>query len=368
MIGRILNWDFGEQLVRAGNEADGSKDGIPELWMDDGKVVFRDSNGALHSLDWKEGDEKINVRDILTIRPDGIISRNYAAQSGEVDIFVTNQCNSNCIMCPLSETVRRQEQRDYFSWLWKFIHILPNDLEYVNVTGGEPTLLRQHFFEIMEYLKNTFSYAGFQLLTNGRSLADKRFLKRLLECSPRNMRFAIPIHASKESVHDAITQSKGSFQQTNQGIHNLLNEGQKVEIRLVVSKKNINELKETAKYIVSEYKGIFCVNFIAMEMMGSAAVYREELWVNYPEVFQKAEKAVKIFIENGIDVQLYNFPLCAVKKGYWPLAVKSITDYKVRYMPECEFCKVKEICGGFFASTKQLMKPEVWPIGQDDES
>ena len=40
----------------------------------------------------------------------------------------------------------------------------------------------------------------------------------------------------------------------------------------------------------------------------------------------------------------------------------------VRYMPECEFCKVKEICGGFFASTKQLMKPEVWPIGQDDES
>jgi len=93
---------------------------------------------------------------------------------------------------------------------------------------------------------------------------------------------------------------------------------------------DIDYLKDTAKFIVEHFSGVFCVNFVAMEMMGNAAKNREILWVNNEEVFKKAKVAIEILVTSGIDVQLYNFPLCAVEHDYWRLAAKSITEYKMQ--------------------------------------
>lgn len=68
--------------------------------------------------------------------------------------------------------------------------------------------------------------------------------------------------------------------------------------------------------------------------------------------FQKAKTAIEILVTSGIDVQLYNFPLCAVEHDYWRLAAKSITEYKIRYMEACDECSVKPICGGFLCLRK----------------
>ena len=252
-------------------------------------------------------------------------------------------------------------------WLIEYINILPEDIGYINVTGGEPTLGKEYFIQVMSMLAKKFIYSDFQLLTNGRSVADKAFLQNVLDVCPKGIRFAIPLHASESEIHDQISQSKGSFAQTDRGIRNLLKERQKVEIRIVVSKKNLGYLTETAQYIADNYKGVFCVNFIGMEMMGNAAINREVLWVDYLEVFQNAKTSIDLLVRSGIDVQLYNFPLCAVDRGYWHIAAKSITDYKVRFMDECEECSVKEICGGFFYSTKQVMNPKVFPIRKKNE-
>lgn len=365
-IGQILNWELGEQLA------------VFEYWnsivqlSDDRNRLLLDSNTNLffYQKGWKTPLLKYNIEfseikenDILSISEEGYITKVHSADSLEIDIFVTNKCNSNCVMCPLSETVRRENRNKNIKWILEFIHILPENINYVNITGGEPTLVKDDFFRILLAIKEKFQYSGFQLLTNGRSMADENFLKKMLPCLPNGIRFAIPVHASNPKIHDVITNTEGSFRQTNRGIKNLLKYRQKVEIRIVVSQKNIHALKQTAEYIVSNYKGIFCVNFIAMEMMGSAAVHKEELWVDYQKVFKQARGAIDILVRNGIDVQLYNFPLCAVDRGYWHIAARSITDYKIRYMDECEKCTVKDICGGFFFSTKQLMKPKVTPIG-----
>lgn len=132
----------------------------------------------------------------------------------DVDIFVTNRCNSNCIMCPLSETVRRKSDNGRIEEIFQQIKELPENVEYVNVTGGEPTLVGQAFFEIMDKLKMKFQNSGFQLLTNGRSAADFDFLIQLLPHLPYGIRWAIPLHASNAMLHDQITRTKGSFEQT----------------------------------------------------------------------------------------------------------------------------------------------------------
>ena len=300
--------------------------------------------------------------DILYIYRDGSVQTQYSKGQVEVDLFITNKCNSNCIMCPLSETVRRKGNPGQLQWVMKYIDLLPANLPYINITGGEPTLEKDRFVAVMHKLRDKFQHSEFQLLTNGRSLADRVFLSKLIKCMPYNIRVAIPLHSSHELIHDRITQVNGSFKETDFAIRNLLDMQQKVELRIVLSKVNISTVEDTVKYIVENYRGVFVVNFIGMEMMGNAVRYRDILWDDYDIFFQKIRESVHYLISHGIDTQLYNFPLCAVDSGYWPIVAKSITGYKIQYKEECTFCAVREICGGFFYSTLNLMNPRVQVI------
>ena len=310
-----------------------------------------------------EGEWKnLTYGSILSITEGGKVNVIYKSDQTEVDLFVTNKCNSNCIMCPLSEGVRRRSNGNQKEWLMDYIKLLPLDIPYVNITGGEPTLEKDTFLDLTYLLKTKFQHTEFQLLTNGRSLSDYTFLKKVVENLPNHTRFAIPVHSSNPEIHDMITQVPGSFFQTDQGIKNLLSKSQTVEIRIVLSKLNIDTVYETVEYIYKMYKGVFVVNFIGMEMMGNAAINRDLLWEEYSYFFQKIKRSIVYLVSKGVDTRLYNFPLCAVEKGFWSIVSKSITDYKIRYKDACSNCIVKEYCGGFFFSTLKLMNPEVKEI------
>ncbi len=283
----------------------------------------------------------------------------YKKGQSEVDLFVINKCNSNCVMCPLTEFSRRKRIKEHFSWLMKYLELLPSDIPYMNITGGEPTLAGSEFIEVLKILRSKFQHTEFQLLTNGRSFSDKAFLNTVMMYMPNQTRFAIPLHSYNPEIHDYITRAPGSFKQTDQGIRNLLALSQKVEIRLVLSQLNLGSILQTAKYIIKEYPGVLVVNFIGMEMMGNAAKNKDVLWEEYPAVFARIKQSTLYLIEKGIDVQLYNFPLCAVDRGFWPITARSITDYKIRYKEECTACVVKDVCGGFFSSTLKMMNPQV---------
>jgi len=308
--------------------------------------------------------EQMNDGDIISIRKDGLVNRIYKKGQAEIDLFLTNQCNSNCLMCPLTESVRKKKYSGQYQWISDLIEVLPEDIPFINITGGEPTLEINQFLRIMRQIKVKFQKSEFQLLTNGRSFSDNAFLMEALLNMPNHIRFAIPLHSGIESVHDRITQSSGSFRQTDRGIKNLLSNGQKVEIRIVLSKLNIESVRETVRYIAKQYPGVFVVNFVGMEMMGNAIRNRILLWEDYAMLFQRIKEAVLYLISKGIDTQLYNFPLCAIDRGYWTLAVKSITDYKIRYKEECGKCAARSLCGGFFMSTLKIIDPEVKVIDE----
>ena len=49
-----------------------------------------------------------------------------------------------------------------------------------------------------------------------------------------------------------------------------------------------------------------------------------------------------------MNVSLYNFPLCTIPDFYRKYAVRSISDWKQKYLDECTGCVEKDYCGGFF--------------------
>ena len=91
---------------------------------------------------------------------------------------------------------------------------------------------------------------------------------------------------------------------------------------------------------------------ISIRIVPCASIFNPVIvWIDYPQAAAACEDGIKKLVSAGIDIGLYNFPLCAVKHKYWTLCRDSISDYKIRYTPECESCKVKNICHGVFDST-----------------
>lgn len=306
--------------------------------------------------------QSLGIDDILYINAFGTVKRVYESESRTVDFMMTIHCNSNCVMCPVSEGARQSNEDGYHEWLLDLIDILPNDIEHICITGGEPTLIADRLFVIIEKLTQKFPYAEYQVLTNGRSCANSDFCKRIVDALPGNTLFGIPLHAGNEDLYDSIAQVKGGFTQVVQGIKNLVKNRARVEVRVVVSKMNAASMDELARFILDNLRGIRFVTFMGIETMGNAVKNYDAIWIDYASATKAFESAIDLLIAGGTDVMIYNYPLCCIKEKYWLLARRSITEHKVRYYEQCDICLVKSACSGFFQSTFNVAKPKINPV------
>lgn len=306
--------------------------------------------------------ENLHDGDIATLNDKGILSVLYEGGSGDVTIYMTGRCNSNCIMCPESDNQRHYDESLAPNEMMEFLDMLPSSVWHFTITGGEPTLNTDLFFEVMAKLREKYNGREILLLTNGRSFAAKSMIERMTACLPSRLTAAIPIHGHTAELHDRISRAKGSFRQTCLGVRNLRTMGSSIELRVVVSRLNHKYMREIAAFIVEEFPYVDIVNFVGLEAMGNCAKYLDEVYIDYIDAFPYIKPAVEILMAAGIDTALYNFPLCAVESGFWPICRQSISPYKVRFAESCYSCDAHSQCGGVFFSTLSAAKPKLAPI------
>ena len=337
--------------------------GVDTMRITDKLIVFYPGEQP-YSIENVRSDrmELLHDYDIVEISEPGLLYRAFANNEADTTVFLGASCNSNCIMCPAGDAERKKGFTYSRELLMKYIDYLPDDLEHIVITGGEPTMQPSVFLETLERLRVKFPYTQFLLLTNGRSLSDLGLFLQVLEHKPRYFRIAIPIHGSTAELHDAITRASGSFAQTMLGLTRLMDSDIKIELRIVVTKLNCEDLLNIAKMITDRFKRVQCVNFIGLEPRGNCALNYEQVFIDYRSSFIKSKPAIEHLVSCGYDVGLYNYPLCAVDRDYWPIAAKSISGYKNVYHSDCDRCDVKPICGGFFTFAMGLVKPKVYPI------
>lgn len=300
--------------------------------------------------------------DVFFIQENGMAYRFYDNESTDNALVVTSKCNSNCVMCPVSDGVRKSKDFMTCDEILNAIHHLPTDPVHLTITGGEPFLIGEKLFDILYALREKCKDTNYLLLTNGRALSYAPYIEQFNVTKPKKIIIGIPLHGYDSKTHDYITRSSGGFIQTLTGIKNLIYTGNKVEIRIVVSKLNYKYITKIARLIVSQLKEIYRVKIMGLEMLGNAAKYSDEVWISYSDAFKAAKEGIDILITNGIDVGLYNFPLCAVNEKYRLLTSKSITDYKVRYDDKCNSCMIKDACGGIFSGSIRMAKYNIKPV------
>lgn len=263
-------------------------------------------------------------------------------------------------MCSQPPTGRKD---DLLAVCLRLIDILESDAPpYLGITGGEPTLLGDEFLKLLAALKVRLPETTITCLSNGRAFADAGFAAAVAEINVRRLRFSIPLHASVPDLHDYIAQAAGAFQETMAGLYNLAASNVETEIRVVLHAQSTPHLATLAEYIYRKLPFVQQVAFMGLEHMGYVKKNRGLLSISPVDYAQHLLAAVEHLYQRGMNVSIYNLPLCALPKGLWGFARQSISDHKQVLFNECVGCEVLAHCAGFFASTDEWNRERIQPL------
>lgn len=361
---KLLEQNYGYRIVSLALDDDTKKDLIEDnidflFVADDSIILFPDRICVSFEKDAMDILKSCSNFDVFELLPDGQLRRVYDDSSIDNSFFVTSKCNSNCVMCPSPDASRMKEDYPNCEKLIEIAQHIPAKTKHLTITGGEPFMAGKQIFEFLDFLRNKFEETEFLVLTNGRVFAVQEYVDLFYGTIPRRTIVAIPLHGASALTHDSITRADGSFIQTMTGLKHLLKLGIKVELRLVVTKLNVDSFMALAELIASELSDVEYVSIVAAEMTGNARKNLEQVWVPYKAAFDQISPAVMFLIRHEITVRLYNFPLCTVGRSFYTLCEKSISTDKVRYSDCCNCCKYRDACGGVFAGTLALERAEL---------
>lgn len=227
----------------------------------------------------------------------------------------------------------------------------PKDIPVVGISGGEPTLLGDRLIELIRHIRTTLPDSDIHILSNGRNFKDIEYTRRVVEAAEDKLFVGIPLHSDYYRDHDIIAGAKEAYNETMAGIFNLAAFGAAIELRIVINKLNYMRLPQMADFIQKNLPFVAWTAFMAMEHIGHAVSNERNIWVEPVDYADKLTEAVLTLAQWRKEVVVYNVPLCLIPESIHPFAQKSISDWKNKYLPECDQCSLKSKCCGLFATS-----------------
>jgi His-Xaa-Ser system radical SAM maturase HxsC len=297
----------------------------------------------------------INDGDLLELDADkGIIKILFRKVSVHNSLYLIDKCNNNCIMCPLEFRKDFSMSHLTIKEIKKRIDLLPKTTTHLNISGGEPTLLKEELINIIKYCRTALPNTSISILTNARMFSYKGFASKLKKASPQKTEIVAAFHSFDKKTHETISGTK-SFEQTVKGIKNLLDLGFEVEVRVVISKLNYKQLPKISEFISQEFSLADRVCFLYMELTGKVRENFQKLYVTYSDITSYLEQAGEILKKCHMHFRLYHFPLCVLKKEMRNFVWDSITEHKKANLNLCQDCILKQNCCGVFESYVALL-------------
>lgn len=299
--------------------------------------------------------------DVVKLIPETGEARAIFRKNSHYNHFVlTERCNSYCLMC--SQPPRNIDDTYLTSEILKAIPLINRDAIEIGLTGGEPTLLGDDLFKIVNRLKNYLPTTSLHILSNGRNFSSLSMAQKLADIAHPDLMVGIPLYSDVSDIHDFVVQAKSAFDETIKGIINLKQFDIAVEIRVVIHKQTYERLPKLAEFISRNLTFVDQVVLMGLEMTGFTKSNIEALWIDPADYQDELSQAVHILDNFRIRTQIYNHQLCLLKPSLHMFNAKSISDWKNEYMPECSGCTKMQECGGFFSSAKVRYSDSIRPF------
>ena len=326
------------------------------------------------SGDWRDAPDRVIALpadlsyladgDVVRVNPvAGALWVMYRRASPHNFLFLTERCNSNCVMC--SQPPRLVDDGHLLEAWLEAVPLMSPDTRELGITGGEPTLLGDQLIELLRTCRNYLPDAALHVLSNGRLFNYLSLCRAVAGIGHPDLMIGIPLYSDLADRHDFVVQAAGAFDQTVRGLMNLNRCGVRVEIRVVLHAQTVGRLPQLARFIARNLPFVDHVAVMGLEMMGYVKMNLDALWVDPADYQHQLADAVEELERNRVPVSIYNHQLCVLDRGLWPLARRSISDWKNEYMEPCAGCAVRAQCGGFFASARLRYSRGIRPVAPD---
>lgn len=279
-----------------------------------------------------------------------------------LDLKVGFRCNNNCIFCAQSHkrNLGNRTTEELKERLKKGREDGYNELVF---TGGEPTI-RKDILELVRFAKD-LGYELIQIQTNGRMLSYKDFARKLIDAGVTEVSPAL--HGHDKKMHESHTRCSDSFEQTLQGIKNLVELGCPVLTNSVITKINYKNLPELVELLTGLNVDQFQLAFV--HPVGNAYKYFDKVVPKMTEVKPYIIKAMETGKKRGYGPgmsMVEAFPPCLMEgyenfcsELYMPVHSgvmdldHDIEDFEKwrkesgkRKFPQCKGCRYDSICEG----------------------
>jgi His-Xaa-Ser system radical SAM maturase HxsC len=299
--------------------------------------------------------------DVVRVNPvAGALWVMYRRASGHNFLFLTERCNSNCVMC--SQPPRLVDDGHLLDAWLQAVPLMSPDTPELGITGGEPTLLGDGLIELLRTCRDNLPRAALHMLSNGRLFNYLSLCRAVAAVDHPDLMVGVPLYSDLPDRHDFVVQAAGAFDQTVRGLMNLSRCGVRIEIRVVLHAQTVGRLPQLARFITRNLPFVEHVALMGLEMMGYVKMNLDALWVDPLDYQQQLAEAVEELDRNRVAVSIYNHQLCVLDRALWPLARRSISDWKNEYVGPCSDCAARSECGGFFASARLRCSRGIRPI------
>lgn len=238
------------------------------------------------------------------------------------DLKVGYSCNNKCKHCVIDDSkdklIELKENIDLSTeeCFRQIDEALKKGIDSIVLTGGEVTI-REDFPKLIE--KCTKHNLAITVQTNGRKLSDERIINAVKDVD--KIRFVVALHGQSGAVHDNITQVKGSFEQTCNGIKAMCDMGKLVVLKIVISKINAQELPGIVE--VAAKLGVKYICFAFPHGQGAARKNFEEVMPTYSYLKPYLDKLIVVAKEKCINIEFEAIPFCIV-----PQAMQMVGELK----------------------------------------
>lgn len=287
--------------------------------------------------------------DVLTVDPrSGRVRLLYRRSSRHNFFLVTQRCNNFCLMC--SQPPKKVDDSWLIDEIAQALTLVDPLTAALTFTGGEPLTDWHRFTDLLSVARDLLPGTAMHVLTNGRAFASPEVADAWAAVANPKLSAGIPVYATVDHIHDYVVQARGAFDETILGILQLKDRGQRVEIRVVLHAITAPRLRETCSWIARNLPFVDHVALMGMEHTGFAIANDDMLWIDPLDYQEQLKAGVEVLSAAGVNVSVYNLPLCVLDAGVRPFAVQSISDWKNAYVEECDACTVRDQCAGFFST------------------
>jgi His-Xaa-Ser system radical SAM maturase HxsC len=287
----------------------------------------------------------------------------WRSRSPHNSVLLTERCDNYCLMC--SQPPKERDDSRLLRRAADLVRMLPLTAAEIGFTGGEPTLYGSSLISLLRTTTQCLPGTEVHLLSNGRRFADANFAAEYATVGNPRLMVGIPIFGAEPSLHDYVVQARGAFDETIAGILALGQLRQRIEIRVVLQEHTAPAIVEIAEFITRNLPFVEKVALMGLEMTGLARANLADVWVDPHDYRTDLAEAALVLKHTGVRTNIYNHQLCILDHRLWPLAVRSISDWKNEYLPACNTCSVRQRCGGLFTSSaKHRHSDHIAPISQ----